>query len=1086
MIKLLHTGDIHANKTRAKDIVKLINIYIEEIKTKSIDAVLFCGDFWDCAVVNNTSFSKIVAAMSRLISLVPVYMIYGTPFHEISNSLEIFKELGANVTAEPKLWTFSKGEETINILGVPEPRRSDFIASSVEETNRLINKYLEKSFNVKSDYPTIVMFHGEVSGSHLQNGVKSKSDTQLTKKMYSQCNPVYIAAAHIHEPQTIDRIVHYCGSAIPCNFGELHSPQYSLVTVNNSKASFQEVKLPFSQNRVVECDFNLYSRLKDLNFKGLNVKITLSLTPEQRKLFRVKDEAKKLQSATNADNVTITISTTKEVSIRSKEIIKTTSLHDKLVIYSKVNNIKLTDSIINKAKEIEDNLLIKYSYPTHSFELLSLSLRGAKGLTGREEINIDFTDYQDGVIALVGRNGVGKSTLLENMSPYPRLLTRSGALRSHFYLKDSHRIVTYRDENNIYYRFTIQLAAHIDTGLVKYYAETSEDEGLTWKKVDSVDGNVDVYTDYVNNLFGSVELYLRTAFFTKGKVKGVNDIASATKGERIQLISELLGSDTLSDMHNLIKDKLKVISNEMDKYENIEEKQSECETQISNKQTNLSRIKIELNDIEEKLCSIEKEVLETKSAEEEFNKNYAKYGNAILIKSECENRIAELTEQLDKLTEHKKNNDFYKLHSKQIQKYKEAYEEAKPLSDKIVTLTKELNTSSSNLAQLAEEYNNAKSMADIEQRKYDSIDDRIKHAEGNLLCIDENCPTCGAKLSEKKRKELAKANEYVQSEIESLKEFKVNQKLIAADTKKKLANIKSKYEKAKETDKQLQEQYTQLDGLYQVSHAYLDMNEEYLPYIDYVLVTNLESDIEKISSELDKTKSMLETLSGVDLVDYKAKLEELEIERKSYEQDKLSKSMDLATINAQIEQLEETLSTIKEQSELMKRLAKEFEEYSILEQAFSNSGIQALELEAAVPSIAELTNQILHDSYGDKFSIAFSTLKQGRNKIIDDFSIDVTNNETGWTTPIELLSEGEKIWVIQSLYFAFSIVRMERTGFSFAVRFIDESDGALDSEARLKYLSMINSVHKSGNSKKTILITHSQELKDIVQQSIQL
>mgnify|MGYP003437716760 FL=1 len=68
MIKLLHTGDIHANKTRAKDIVKLINIYIEEIKTKSIDAVLFCGDFWDCAVVNNTSFSEIVVAMSRLIS----------------------------------------------------------------------------------------------------------------------------------------------------------------------------------------------------------------------------------------------------------------------------------------------------------------------------------------------------------------------------------------------------------------------------------------------------------------------------------------------------------------------------------------------------------------------------------------------------------------------------------------------------------------------------------------------------------------------------------------------------------------------------------------------------------------------------------------------------------------------------------------------------------------------------------------------------------------------------------------------------------------------------------------------------------
>ena len=54
------------------------------------------------------------------------------------------------------------------------------------------------------------------------------------------------------------------------------------------------------------------------------------------------------------------------------------------------------------------------------------------------------------------------------------------------------------------------------------------------------------------------------------------------------------------------------------------------------------------------------------------------------------------------------------------------------------------------------------------------------------------------------------------------------------------------------------------------------------------------------------------------------------------------------------------------------------------------------------------------------------------------------------------------------------------------VRFADESDGALDSEARLKYVSMLNSTHASGNARLTVLVTHSQEIKDVVPQTIQL
>lgn len=1086
MIRLLHTGDIHANKTRTEDIVKLINIYIKEVEEKEIDAVLICGDFWDCAVVNNTSFASIIAAMSKLISLVPVYMIYGTASHEINNSLEIFKELGAEVTADPKLWTFSKGNETIDILGIPEPRRGNFIAKTVEETNFLINEHLDKAFNIEHRNPLVVMYHGEVSGAFMDNGASVKSDTKLTKAMWSKANPIYIACSHIHCPQEVEKYVRYCGSPVPVTFGEIHKPSYTLVSIENGKAKLKVVELPFSQNRVVEVDFDTFSKLKDLNFKGNNVKVKLSLTTEQRKLFRIKDEAKRLKDITNADNLTITISTKKEVAIRSKEIIKTTSISEKLKIYSEVNNIELTDSILQKAKYIEDNMLIKYVYPTHSFELLSLSLRGAKGLTGREEIHIDFTKYQDGILALLGSNGSGKSTLLENMSPYPRLLTRSGALRSHFYLKDSYRVVTYRDENNKYYRFTIQLAAHTDNGLCKYLAETSADEGVTWVKVEGVNGNVDDYTDYVTSIMGSVEMYLRTAFFTKGKVKGVNDIANATNGERIALISELLGTDSLSDMHEMIKTELKRVSKELDKFENIEQKKEDCEKEIETKSVNEKRLSKELEEIESDIIKTENEISETKVSQEEFNKNYAKYGNAIQMKTECENDLVELKSHLEKLKSHKKQNDFYNLNQKQIEMYKEAYADFEPINKEMIEISSDLRNATSELLSASSEYSSTKEQYDIEQSKLDKTDSRIEEAKEDLFEIDDLCPTCGAKLSERKKKELAKSNEYILSEIEALKEFKESQKKIVSDFKKKCKSLNDKVVKLKEKEAALKSDYDNLDEKYQAARAYLDMNEMYKDYINYTPVSNLEEDIKKTSNEIKNAEELLETLSGVDFVDYGAKLEELEIIRKEKENDRLNRSMDLASLRTQIDQLSETLITMTEQMETVKELSKEFEEYSILEQAFSNGGIQALELEAAVPSIAELTNQILHESYGDKFTISFSTLKQGRDKIIDDFSIEVTNNETGWTTPIGLLSEGEKVWCIQALSYAMSLIRMQRTGFNFMVRFADESDGTLDSEARLKYINMLNSTHNAGNARLTIIVTHSQEVKDIVHQTIQL
>ena len=1088
MIKLLHTADIHAKKSRATDVVKLIDIMIEDVDKENYDAVLITGDFWDCAVVNNSAFAEIIAKMAILISKIPVYMIYGTPHHEIANSLEVFKHLGAQVTDKPTVWTICNlysisPDEKVDIIAIPEPRKSLLLGSNTEETKANVSKYLNDALNLPHKNPHIIMWHGEVSGAKYQNGKDAVSDARLNDSMIKDA--MACLCGHIHLPQEVGKF-NYCGSPIPVNFGELHKPSYNIVTIDNGKVTIKKRFLPFSQNRVVDCDVTSFKALSTLNFSGLNVKINLSLSSDERKIFKIGDETKKLKELTKADDIKIVIKTENVSVVRSAEIVKVTSNTEKLKLWAKLNDIELTDEIIAKSEEIQNDLLIKYNFPSHTFELMSLSLRGAKAIRSTNEINIDFSKYEDGILGVIGPNGSGKTTLIEFASPYPCLLTRSGALRSHFHLKDSHRIVVYKDENGRLYKLSTFLAAHNDSGLVKYYAATSDDNGETWQSVKDCDGNLDTYKTYVEETFGSLAVYLRTAFFTRGKVKGIADIASATKGDRIELLSQLYGTDNLSTMHSMVRDYMKNIERDMELYAGSEEQIKETKNQINRHKTNLERIKIDIKDIETELKNIETDISDTKQKEEEFNKHCGHSGNLIQAKTDNENRFIELSEHLKNLKEHKRKNDFFKVNKDKIAEYKSEYQRSLPMQAEIKSIGDKYREKTEEVLELTNSTNKAKEILEAEERKLSSADQRIESAKKSTFDIGDTCPTCGAKLSAKRKADLMKVQDNINGEIQSLIEWKKVQSDIVKNAKTEYSKLKTQLTSAEKKQKELHEKFEASNSQYQILSAYLDMNDEYAEYIDYIEVSNLEEDIERIEKQIKTVEDFLLSIKDFDVVDYKAQITELEAKRKELEDERLKLSMDMATLESVIKQGEETISMLSEKAEKLKVLSKNYADYCILEKAYANSGIQALELEAAIPEIASLTNSILTSSYGDKFQVSFATLRQGKEKLVDDFCINVTNTEIGETIPIEMLSAGEKIWVIQSLYFAFSIIRMQRTGFSFKVRFIDESDGELDSEKRLEYVSMIKATHDSATARLTCIVTHSQELKDILPQSIQM
>jgi DNA repair exonuclease SbcCD ATPase subunit len=100
------------------------------------------------------------------------------------------------------------------------------------------------------------------------------------------------------------------------------------------------------------------------------------------------------------------------------------------------------------------------------------------------------------------------------------------------------------------------------------------------------------------------------------------------------------------------------------------------------------------------------------------------------------------------------------------------------------------------------------------------------------------------------------------------------------------------------------------------------------------------------------------------------------------------------------------------------------------------------------------------------------------------FDVIITDNQDGTEQELSTLSGGESVWIKRALYDAFGIIRDRNTGTRFLTCFADEADGALDPEAKAKYIQMLQQAHQESGRRHTIVITHSPECQEMIGQKI--
>lgn len=184
---------------------------------------------------------------------------------------------------------------------------------------------------------------------------------------------------------------------------------------------------------------------------------------------------------------------------------------------------------------------------------LSLKLRGAIGVydgLGLDEIDLDFSKFEPGLIAIVGGNGSGKTTILENCHAYPQLASRDGALANHFRLRDSCR------------DFSFAMSGHVYRSNILIDAHTGKTEGYLYRDGQPLtDGKISTYKAEVERLLGSPDLFFRSVF----SAQNAESITNLTTGKRKELFLELLGLQRYDLYAEYAKQHADEVSQEIDR-----------------------------------------------------------------------------------------------------------------------------------------------------------------------------------------------------------------------------------------------------------------------------------------------------------------------------------------------------------------------------------------------------------------------------------------------------------------------------------------------------------------------------------------
>ncbi len=177
---------------------------------------------------------------------------------------------------------------------------------------------------------------------------------------------------------------------------------------------------------------------------------------------------------------------------------------------------------------------------------------------------------------------------------------------------------------------------------------------------------------------------------------------------------------------------------------------------------------------------------------------------------------------------------------------------------------------------------------------------------------------------------------------------------------------------------------------------------------------------------------------------------------------------DLNAADAQLRDVEARLVT----------LDQELVDWQLLAKALGRDGLPVLEIDAAGPTVSAICNDLLTASFGPRFTVELVTqeAKAGGKGLKETFELKVFDNQHGGDArDLSDLSGGEQVLVDEALKNAIAVFLNQRNQTPIRTLWRDECTAPLDADNALRYMAMLRRVREIGGFHQAIVVTHNAE-----------